>query len=379
MKTIDRYIIRLFLLNFVILFVVLVALFVLLDLISNFDEFVNEAQKVEGGWIAQTWETIRLCGDFYGPLTLLLYVYMAGLLPIGAAAFTFATLVRNNELLAMLSGGVSMHRIAMPVIVMGIAANAALMLDQEVLLPRYAQKVSRTQADVGRGDAGRLQLRFMPDGQGALFTAARFDVASNTMFEVVILRRERVADGRFGRALERVIAKRAVWDAAKSGWRLDQGFRIAHDVQVGGSGYASRRREEIDFLPSDLDPVTILTRQRFLYRQLLSLGQLSQLMDKDQVMDTAEIQRIRHSRFSIVVVNMLILVMGLPFFLMRVPGMLFKQAIRACALCVPAWGGGFIMMQIEPGMLNLPPAAIAWMPVAMYLPVAYYLFDSMDT
>jgi hypothetical protein len=52
-------------------------------------------------------------------------------------------------------------------------------------------------------------------------------------------------------------------------------------------------------------------------------------------------------------------------------------ALKAAAIAIGAWGGGFILLQMPPG--PLPPAAVAWLPVAMYLPLAYWLVSGMET
>src|ERR1043165_8386447 len=102
MSILDRYISRQFLFNFVTLFVVIGGLYVLLDLIVNFDEFVKAAQRTESqGVIERAGETAYKIWDFYWPSMFQLYNYMAGLLPVGAAGFTLAGLVRNRELVAM--------------------------------------------------------------------------------------------------------------------------------------------------------------------------------------------------------------------------------------------------------------------------------------
>ena len=52
----------------------------------------------------------------------------------------------------------------------------------------------------------------------------------------------------------------------------------------------------------------------------------------------AKIQQVIWSRFSLMVLNALLLVMALPFFLSRVPGNTLVSSLRAAALCIGAWG-----------------------------------------
>ena len=382
MTILDRYIARQFLFNALMLFVVVSGLYVLLDLIVNFDEFVAATQRVdEGGWLSRGAATVVRGWDFYWPRLFLFYVYVAGLLPIGAAGFTLAALVRNRELVAMMAGGVSLRRAAVPIIVLTVGANLLLLIDQELLLPPLAHRLVEGHAKLKKGGVRKVKLRFAPDGRGALFTAGGFDPATGAMEGVTVLLRQRPEgseSGVFDRATERITAAQAFWDPNRGGWDLVNGYIVREPRQVGqGPTDYVRRVEEIGFLPSDLDPHTILLRERERYRQLLSSTQLAQLLDKEQLVDTQDLRRIYHSRFSILVVNVLIVLMGLPLLLLRTPAPLLLPTVKVAAVCVPAWAGGFIMHQLSPDAM--PPAAVAWLPVALYLPVAFYMFESIET
>lgn len=409
MKILDGYIIRLFLLNLLILFVVITGLILLINLIVNFDTFVNAAAQEGGSGPYRVGRVIVLAADFYGPQIFLYYNYMVGVLPVGAAAFTFTQLVRNHELTAMLAGGISMQRLAMPVLALGFATNVLMVLNQELVLPNLAEKLQRRHADIRHGGIRDLAVHFMPDSYGSLYTADGFEVSTQTLRDVTILVREPVDETgeRFGWASRRITAERAEWDEERDGWRLINGIAVLREpsgTAAGSAGSAAiqavaddrrlkgadggadgelggdlqvRRRQAVDFIASDLDPVSIVQRERQRFRQLLSTQQLNELMERSAILDPAELQRVKHSRLSLVVVNMLILAMGLPFFMLRSPGNMLMQTVKAAPLCIGAWGAGFMLMQIQPG--GLPPIAVAWLPVALYAPMAVYLMDSIET
>lgn len=387
MKTLDRYIIRQFLTNFAILFMVVVGLIVLLDLIINFDEFVQAGQKLEGGWMTRAVGVARIAAGFYGPMLFLFYDYLVGLLPLGAAAFTLAGLIRHRELLAMLAGGVSMHRIAMPILALGFAANVLMLVNQEVILPHFADELNRSHSDLKELETGhQIELRFVPDGNGALFTAAGFDEQTHEIHDLTILQRKPMQSGQYGRAERRITAEQAEWDADRGGWRLTDGLAVDRRMARGDDDPAARARspEPVRFVKSDLDPTTLLFREQSRYSQLLSFRQLGRLMGKPEIVDLARLQRIRHSRLSMFVINLTILAMGLPFFMLRVPQNLLIPAVKAAALCIGAWGSAFVAFQIAPGASAMLPAGwgaivIAWAPVVLYVPLAVYLMESVET
>ncbi|MAE61498.1 MAG: hypothetical protein CMJ49_09105 [Planctomycetaceae bacterium] len=376
MKTLDRYIIRQYLVNYAILFVAMVMLIMLLELIVNLDEFGQAAEKVEGGWIDRARAVSAATLDYFLPMIPLYFVYMSGLLAIGAAGFTLTGLIRNRELVAMLAGGVSMYRIAAPILVIGFAANVLLFVDQEFIIPPLKQKLGRAAADIKHGEVRPFEFFFVPDSNDWLFTAGRFDAAEQMMTNVTVLKRDQ------GRLYAEVTAQSAVWDADLSGWHLTQGYEIKQLQDDEGGMALVRDPRQIAFLPTDLDPTTLVLIRHKKFRQLLSQRELMSLEAKRQTVDVAEFTRIRLSRYSLPVLNMLMLVMCLPLFLMRVPMNMMPQSVKAAALGVGAWGAGFIMLQIGPAVevsWLLTPAVIAWMPVVTYLPIAVYNMDSVES
>jgi len=376
MTTLDRYIARYFLLNLVLLFVVVVAMFTLIDLIENFDEFMQAAQIEGANWFERSYAAITTAWAYYWPRVFLIFNYVCGLLPIGAAGFTMTALIRNRELVAMLAGGISMHRIVMPIFALALVANGLMVLNQEFVIPQLAPRLLMDTKDVTGERAYEVPLT--PDGADYIFTAARFEERRQTLHQVTILKRQPLPHDGYGQAVARITADRAVWDADRSGWSLENGQILFHELRpMQGEAPPSQPPQPIGFVATSLDPLTLTLRERQRARQLLSVRELSDLIEGSQVVDRGELLRIRHSRFSIVVINMLILAMGLPYFMMRVPMNLLVPAVKAAAMCVPAWAGCFVMLQIAPDVL--PPAAVAWMPVAIYLPIAYYMVDCVET
>ncbi len=383
MKVVDRYIARLFVMNLAILFVVVVALVVLMGLIGNFDEFVQaaQAQAKIGSEGSVGWKTAWMVFDFYWPMVFLFAQYLIGLLPAAAAAFTLVSLNRHRELVAMLAGGMSLHRVAMPIIMTAFAANMLMVANQEWILPNLAGKLGRKTGDIKRGGKIRpFEVRLLSDSEGRLFTAASFHAETHDMREVTVLVRRPVGENRFGPATERITANQALWDETRGGWELIDGHRVTLDMkpEADAQGFAVRRPLPIDFMKSSLDPMAILMHQRAQFRQLLSLRQLNELIRHPPgVVSVAELKRIRHARFSLIVVNMLILVIGLAFFLVRSPRNMFGPAVKMAGLCVGGWGASIVALQMPPGLMA--PAVVAWLPVVMLLPLSYWLMDGVET
>jgi hypothetical protein len=67
-------------------------------------------------------------------------------------------------------------------------------------------------------------------------------------------------------------------------------------------------------------------------------------------------------------VNLLVLVVALPFFLLREPANMLRQSILCAAFAVPAALGSFVAMTID--MPGLAPAVSVFLPAAVLLPLA---------
>jgi lipopolysaccharide export LptBFGC system permease protein LptF len=130
--TLDRYIARQFGLNYVISFSVLVSLYIVLDLFFNLDEFYQDTSL---GFL----EIAIAVGKYYAAHLFWYFSQISGVITLFAMAFTLARLQRDNEFVAIISSGVSMYRMALTVIVLGVALNGLWLVDQELIIPRLAQ------------------------------------------------------------------------------------------------------------------------------------------------------------------------------------------------------------------------------------------------
>lgn len=367
MKTIDRYIVRQFLLNFVILLAVFVLLVVVVDVAFNFDEFLkaNRGRGVVMGFLS----TVI---DYYGPMVPFLYVFFSGLIVVAAMGFTYAGLVRTGEINAIVSSGVSMHRIAMPIVVAGFVLNLLSIPNQEYVIPPLANKIIRGKSQVGSETVKPFEIYYAVDARKNLLSAGAFDAGKETLEDVAILERNEE-----GLARRRITAKQAVWDGNGKRWRLYGGIGVQREMDVAElESDVTAAPHAVEYFETSLSPAVLLAQREAFYPRLLSIQQLHQL-SRNPVVDTASIRQIMWSRFSLLVMNLLVLVMGLPFFLLREPANMLLQGVKASVVCLGAWAAGLVMLQMGIGEMN--PVMAAWLPVILYLPVSAFLLMTVKT
>lgn len=396
MQTLDRYLVRQFLVNFVILLFVLTSLFVLIDVVVNLDEYLDAGWRValrEAGvdeleieqrletpeeadqvsTLAFVRATMWVVWDWHAPTSLLLYVYQSGLVIVAAMGFTFAELIRKRELVAILTSGVSIYRTAAPVMVAGGLLNFLALPVQEFLIPREAENLVRSHQHLGESGMRHFEVRFAPDGEGSLFSAAQFDPEHGMLKQVLIVVRDEE-----GIAREVIVAEQAWWSEKQQRWELVQGHR--QRPNVSGAAPAAPglpgAPETVEFVESRLTPQVLIARRAELYPTFLSIGELLQLRENEAI-DVLRVNRIIWQRFSFVFVNVIMMLMGAPFFLSREPGNQLIQAVRAALVCGGCWVSSIVVIQLGTGRLDA--FVSAWLPVVINLPLGLWLMQRIKT
>jgi len=379
MKILDRYLARQFLINFAILTAVLMTLYVLVDLIVDLDAFIDAGISRAGlsaeqavPWWRVLWQTAGALLDYELPLMVLLYVTFAGLLTIGAIGFTFANIARSRELIAMLMGGSSLFRIAAPVLAAAGLLVAATLPIQEFVVPRLAGDLTRSKGSLKYEHGPTLDVTLVDDGQGNLFSSAGFKPKAGLLENLTILDCD--AQGRLER---RIVADRAVWDARRGGWRLE-GAHVERAQRIVEPDDASKQPpvQAIEFFPTGLSPDVLLAARHAMYARLLSINQLLHL-EHSEALETREIQMIMQGRLSGVVVNLLLLLLSIRFFLTREPVNMMVQGIKATAVLLPTWL--IAMLTVTVGVQGLNPVASSWLAVVVLLPVVGGVLQTIRT
>jgi lipopolysaccharide export LptBFGC system permease protein LptF len=227
------------------------------------------------------------------------------------------------------------------------------------VLPRLANRLVREHEEILQAGVETFEAPLLRDGDGDLFYAAEIDPRSGEATSVLVLERDEE-----GTSIARITADHAVWDDEASGWRLEDGTRMETDSAEGRAA----DRSPIDFWETDLSPRMVMTRRSLNFAQMLSLGQLRELRDAGGGTD-ARLERTIFGRFSGALVNLLVPIIALPFFLVRDPGTaMLSRSLQAAVVAIPLLIGALAAMTVAiPG---LPAGVGAFLPVALLLPVA---------
>ena len=375
MRLIDRYIAGRFLGNFCMLLMFLFLFVVSIDLLLQLDEYVNAAKQQAGPDGSLPAEIIALVGivvNFHGPRIFQFYAYMVGLLIVGAMGFTLAQMHRHRELVALLSVGMRPHRVAMPIILAAVGLSLLQLLNQEFMLPRLAPMLIRKHGDIGREGVQAFTVEFTADGSGNLVYAPSFDPQTNTLLLPTFLDRDEA-----GRTVRRVTADDAVWSERDGAWLLTNGRVIMPRTDSGAETTDMLLGQPIDRYPTDLTP-DVLTMRRFgQFATMLSLGQIREMLQSPGVVDADALVRFAVARFTTILINIVVLVMVLPYFLLREPANLLRNSLLCAAMAIPASMGGLLSMAMP--LPGISPVMGVFLPVLVLIPVALFMVSTMKT
>ncbi len=372
MTLLDRYIAKQYLMNIVALFVILFCFIMTIDISVNLDRFIELAdnfshqQGGSGSLIRKAAITVFLILDLWWPRLIELTNYMLGLVMVGAMGFTFTQMVRHRELVAVLAGGISLHRVARPIMLVAVGLTLLQALSQEFVVPNLSDRLTRDHGEAGRRKLDADIVPLVADNQGRLWYAKSFDADVGSLHDVYIWQRDEQ-----GLATIRIRAEEARWTT---------GVWVLYGVQAWVAGTNQQLADPPTRIKTEMDP-TALKMKRFAgYQQNLSWRQISQMLENEDVgqsMLRDGLERVRFGRVSSMLTNLLSLMISLPFYLTRVPKNMMIQSLKGAPVAIVALLGAALgVAAVIPGL----PAAIAvFIPVMVLTPVAIASLTAMET
>ena len=367
MKILDKYVAKNFLIGYAIAFCVLIGLRIIIDLFVNLDEFTEHDLSA-----LTVMKNILI---FYGLNITLYFREFAGMITVVAASFSFGKMVRSNELVAVMASGVSLKRVIGPIVLLALLLTGVLVIDQEFVIPPIADKLVRSHDDIPGQEA--YNVWFISDGNGSLISSQRFDVETSTLYNPTIITRRKIANSYIWEVTGRIDAEKAVYNSETGEWDLFKGRFIEKGSTKGVQPKAS--------YVSDITPKDILVRRESEYKTLLSWRQLAALAtqaEQGKIKDSHQIYSQKHFRVTEPIINLVMLMVCLPILVCRDPKSM-KSAVTISFCFVGAcFVATFIckMLAPEADVSSFYQIGFyAWLPIFIFLPIAFIELDSMKT
>jgi lipopolysaccharide export system permease protein len=364
MKLLDRWLLHSFLKAWLVCFCSLLSLYVVIDLFSKLDEFLDVAQ---GNWGQLFLNT----GTYYGYQVVLIFDRLNGVIMLMAAMFTVTWMQRNNELVPLLTSGIRLQRILRPVWIGTLLMLALGVLNRELLMPVVVERLYHSGVDPQMIQVKSVAGAYEPNG---VLIEGRFGIA-----------RERKIGGftctvpaRISGSLLHIQAVEAIYlppgNGPHSGGWLLLGTRPRELPTWPDSPLTTIDSGKL-FLKTDQVDFERLTRHRN-WAQSASTAQLYEELSQEGTSRLSLVAVQWHMRFTSPLLALLLVGMGLALLLRDQNRHMYVNAGVSLALSGLLYAC-FYLSRFLGESAFLPPTLAAWLPLLLFGPVTFWLQAGM--
>ncbi|HYC92096.1 MAG TPA: LPS export ABC transporter permease LptG [Thermoanaerobaculia bacterium] len=357
---IDRYILREFLKILALVLISVTALFVIV-------EYTEMARDVRENGVAAS--TLLRYFRFQ------IFTVLNWSLPISvlvATLVTFGILAKNNEITAIKSGGVSLYRVAAPVMAVAVVISLVAYLILDFVLPYANERVYeiRGRIEGRKGMATTAQQKLWYLGQGRyLINFLAYDANAKQLTQVQVFE---FHPSEF-RLTRRVYANRATWNG--QAWAFENGWM--RSFTDDGNSTFTRITSPLPLFypetPEDFD-TKVTPPDQMTYAQLRRY--IATLRESGYAADELAVRLYQKTSWPALSIVMALIAMPFAFKVGK-RGALYGIGI-ALVLGIVYWMVFAIFTKFgEVG--NLPPLLAAWSANVLFALAAAYMFLHVDT
>ncbi len=361
MKIIDKYITRGFIWPFLYCLFIFLFLYVIIDLFGHLDDILK--QGVPFGIIK----------DYYLSSLPFIFVQTAPFAVLLATIFLLGNLNRNNEIIALRASGINSLRIIAPILLLGIAISLAVYLVNEKIVPEASvtsNTIKELQFEKGQKQKGGTLTNITVFGKdGKLFYARSYDIASNTLRDVVILEHDRE------QFLKRKItAEKMEWNGDKWVFYNCDIYRFDKSGGVIGKPAVFRAPKILQFQET---PEGLLKNQtQPEYMNYVQLRDYVRLLSLESKSTAKKLLVDLHYKLSLPFTSITIMLIGIPFALKRTRSGAMASMGISLAIAVIFYGANAILIALGKGGF-LPPIVSAWAANIIFACLGIFLINKI--
>ena len=354
-RILDLYIMKKFIMTFFIALLLIIGIVIIFDISEKIDDFVsNEAPLRE------------IIFDYYVNFIPYFMNMFSPLFVFITVIFFTSKMAANSEIVAILSCGISFHRMMVPYIVSAaLIAMFSLCLNLFIIPNANAQR-GEFEAKYIRGHGNVITGRNVhyQISPGEFFFVESFSTWNNTAYRFTL---EKIEDNKL---VSKISAETAVWDSTFSGWRLKKYF--IRDYRDDLNDHIRSGKE--------LDTVINLSISDFYMRkhtvETLSYRRLNELIDTQKMRGDANVklaQIEKHTRFAMPFSAFILTIMGVALSSKkRRGGIGWNIAIGIALAFTYILFLRFSQMFVHTGAM--PPGLAMWFPNIVYAFIAGFLY-----
>jgi lipopolysaccharide export system permease protein len=366
LKQIDRLLIAGYFKSYFICLISLLSLYVVVDLFMNLDEFAHHGETLRA--------VLAHIAMYYGYRVTQIYDRLSEAIVLLAAMFTVAWMQHSNELIPLLSAGVSTKRVVRPVLLSACFMMSITILNQEFVIPRISVELMADKDDPQGEKEVPVQGAFEPNGvhiEGVNGTRKTMVVKpffclipegiARNMLHLTAQEARYIPPGEEERSggwlmIGTQPANLEDWDNPELLEKLDPGKYFLHT-------------REVDF--------DVVTRTGKWYNFASTLGLYKELQKPDSTR-LATLAVLFHTRLTRPILGMILVFLGLSVILRDQNRNVFISAGYCLVLCGLFFASFFVCKSFGDNDM-ISPALAAWLPVLFFGPLAFAMFDAVHT
>lgn len=308
MRKLDHYIIKQFITILVMALFGFISVFIIVDLFENLDRFIDNNVP------------FSLVVSYYGytiPWFINIGLPMATLI---ATVFSIGLMVKRNEWTAMKSTGISLYRIAIPLISLGILLSLMSFEFDDKLVSwgnehrydiereymkkrskRSIKKIKKSLTDV-----------FLQKNEKTHIALSRYNVGETSAKGITVVELEQDVIQR------RLDAKKMIWTDSLSAWKITN-FSVRQFNSEGKEVKVILSEQDtlmnLNFTPEDIT-------QQFKSPEELNFSELTRRIEllKENGVQTTHWEVTRHFKIAFAFTNMIVILFGLPLVVLKQKG-----------------------------------------------------------
>jgi len=361
-QLLDVYLLR----NFIYYFMILTIGFILLFEVFTFFELLDDIAQHRTGLVEVTLYFVYLaCYLFY---------QLAPLAALVSVLVTLGVMTKNNELVAFKASGLSLYRIALPLLLAGIFLAASLLVLDDTYLPFANQRQDALRNQIkGRpaqtyyqpsrqwifGESAKIYNYELFDPDHELFGGLNVFELDPATFEI----------------RRRIYAARAHWDSHQGLWILESGWirDFNHGQMTRYTPFLANALNEISEPPSYFNREVRQSYQMTWWQLQRYIGDLQQAG-----FDVARLSVQLQKKLSFPLVAPIIILLAIPFsILVGTRGAVGGLALGV-GIAIIYWAAA-ALTEAMGAVGQLPPLLAAWAPDTVFGFLGLYFFLKMPT
>jgi LPS export ABC transporter permease LptG len=355
-NTMDRYVAREFTRYFALILAALVVVYVLgllIDVVA--DAFQNRI----------AWKVVFEYLGFEQPQILF---YMLPLATLMATLVNFAIFTKTSELTAAKAGGISLYRLSVPVVLVGLLVSGGCFSLQEYVLPYANRRAAELRDEIKKRPVEAynvLDRRWMMGQENQIYNYAFYDPARRRFNGLAVYR---YSTEPFAIA-ERLYAREADWVPADGAWNFKKGWK--RNFRAGGKVEAF---DELEV--QGMEGPSYFLKEERRSEQMTYLELSRYVADLKQAgFDVVRLEVALQSKFAFPLSALVTVLIGIPFSF--TPGK--KGALYGIGIAIGIGLSYYVATRLFAFMgetAMLPPGISAWAPNALFsIGALYGLFN----